>query len=143
MTWSVAACAVLACLAAYAAPAAGLGNLADTVLQKGADARLPPNLSLVLGIGTGEALAVKQAVLREGAEVRVFNVCVANPQDIVMLHTNEHERTTRAFLLSRDGKLRKAVAFRAGGPPRVTPPAQAKAGFAAELKFWTDYLRRP
>jgi hypothetical protein len=142
MPWSVALFVVLANPPAHAAPT-GLGNLADTVLQKGLDAQLPPHLSLVLGIGTGDALAVKQAVLREGVEVRVFNVCVANPEDIVILRTNEQKRTTRAFLVSRGGKLRKAVTYEGGGPPRETPPAQAAAALAAELQFWTGHSKGP
>lgn len=135
-TWSFALFAMAAALPALGA-GAGLDVLANTVLQKGLDGLLPPNLSLVLGIGTGNAVPVKQAVLRNGALVRVFNVCVADHDDIVLLRTNEQKRTSRAYLVSRDGKLRKAVSFDAGGPPHLVPAARAKTAFSAEIRFWT------
>ena len=142
MTWAVTVLAVLANLPALAASSA-FGNLADMVLHKGVDAQLPPHLSLVLGIGTGDAIAVKQAVLREGAEVRTFNVSAANPGDIVLVRTNERDRTTTAFLVSKGAKLRKAIAFRYGEPPHLTPTAQATAAFAAEMQYWSDHLTGP
>jgi hypothetical protein len=118
-------------------------DLADMVSHRGVDAQLPPHLSLVLGIGTGEALPVKQAVLREETVVRTFNVCVANPKDIVIVRTEEKERTSQAFLVSSGGKLRKAVAFREGGTAQPIPSANATAGLAAEVKFWSDRLNQP
>ena len=121
----------------------GLENLIDSVLRSGRDGQLPPHLSLVLGIGSGDApLPVKQAVLRDGPEVRVFNVCVANHQDIVLLRTNELQQSTTAYLLSTAGKLRRAVSFRAGEQPLQTPVAKADAASAEEVKFWTDLGQR-
>lgn len=115
-----------------------LDDLVAAVLRNGPDGRLPPHLSLVLGIGTGATpVAVKQAVLRERSEMRVFNVCVANHDDIVILRTDESEHNTKAFLLSRSGKLRSAVYYHAGEQPRRIPVTQAGAGAAAEVKFWT------
>jgi hypothetical protein len=129
-------------------PAAGalprFAELIESVLQKGPEAQLPPHLSLALGIGTGDApLAVKQAVLRDGPEVRVFEVRMANHKDIVILRTNEQEQTTRAYLVSATGKLRKAVFYKAGAEPQQIPPAEAHAALANEIKFWTDFSRRP
>jgi len=137
----IVALAVLACAPAAGA-GVGLGGLVDAVLQKGLDGQLPPHLSLVLGIGKGNSVAVKQAVLREGFRVRVFNVSVANHKDIVILHTNEQTRTTEAYLVSSAGKLRTAVSYEAGGQPQVMPPNQARAAVAAEIKFWTHLGRR-
>lgn len=121
----------------------GLEDLINTVLRSGRDGQLPPHLSLVLGIGFGDApLPVKQAVLRDGPEARVFNVCVANHQDIVILRTNGLQQGTKAFLLSTTGKLLRAVSFRAGEQPMQTTVAEAHAASAEEVKFWTGLGQR-
>lgn len=130
-------CAVLVVLAAHSARPK-LGDVIDSVLRNGRNGQLPPHLSLVLGIGSGEApLEVKQAVLRNGSEVRVFKVCVANHENIVILRVNELQGNTKAYLVSTSGKLRKAVSFRAGEQPQQTPAAEADAASAEEIKFWT------
>jgi hypothetical protein len=72
-----------------------IAALAELVERRGLDAELPPNLSRVLGIGSGRPVAVKQAVMRHGSEVRVFNVSVATPADLVILRTDEERGTTR------------------------------------------------
>ncbi|MDE1897921.1 MAG: hypothetical protein KGH73_02490, partial [Xanthomonadaceae bacterium] len=113
-----------------------IATLADMVRERGRDGALPPHLALALGVGRGEAVPVKQAVLRHGPEVRVFNVCVGDPDELVILRTNEMRRTTHAYLLGRDGKLRKTVYFRAGGQPSTVPSTAARGAFAAELRFW-------
>ena len=137
----IAALAVLTCAPAAGA-GVGLGGLVDAVLLKGLDGQLPPHLSLMLGIGKGNSVAVKQAVLRAGPRVRVFNVSVANHQDIVILQTNEQTRTTEAYLVSSAGKLRTAVSYEAGGQPHVMPRSQALTAVTAEIKFWTHLGRR-
>jgi hypothetical protein len=117
----------------------GFDEVVASVLRNGRDGQIPPHLSLVLGIGTGDApLSAKQAVLREGPEVRVFNVSVANSKDIVILRTNEQEQTTKAYLLSATGKLRKSVFFHAGGPTQEIPSKEAIAAAADEIKYWTN-----
>jgi hypothetical protein len=115
----------------------GFDAIAQSVLHNGRDGQLPPNLSQVLGIGKGAPLVVKQAVVRDGAKVRVFNVSVVNPKDIVILRTNEQEGTTKAYLLSATGKLRLAVSYHAGDAPRQIPTAGAVAESADEVKYWT------
>ena len=142
LSWIVAALAALLSLQALGAHP-GFNEVAGSVLHNGLDGQLPPHLSLVLGIGSGEApLKVKQAVLREGPEVRVFNVSVVNPKDIVILRTNELQQTTKAYLLSTTGKLRMAVAFRAGEPTQQIPSADAKAAAADEVQFWSNLGQR-
>jgi hypothetical protein len=117
----------------------GLDAVAQSVLHNGRDGQLPPHLSLVLGIAKGDApLIVKQAVLRDGPKVRVFNVSVVNPKDIVILRTNEQERTTKAYLLSATGELRLAVSYHAGEPTQQIPTAVAIAESAEEIKYWTS-----
>jgi hypothetical protein len=140
--WIIGAFALLANVGAQGAGPA-LDGLIDSVLRSGRDGELPPHLSLVLGLASGDApLAVKQAVLRDGSDVRVFNVCVANHKDIVILRTNEQERNTKAYLVSAKGNLRKAVSFEAGGQPQPIPAAQARAATAAEIQFWVGLGQR-
>lgn len=140
--WLAGVCAMLLNLPAQSARP-GLEDLIDSVLRGGRDGQLPPHLSLVLGIGSGDApLLVKQAVLRDGPEVRVFNVCVANHKDIVILRTNELQQGTKAYLLSTTGKLRRAVSFRAGEQPLQTPRVEADTAAAAEVTFWAGLGQR-
>jgi hypothetical protein len=137
MAWIVGLFAVIANPAAQSANR-GLDGLIDSVLRSGHDGRLPPHLSLVLGIGAGDVpLEVRQAVVRNGPEVRAFNVCVANHGDIVILRTNEATQNTKAFLLSTTGKLRSAVSYHTGGQARHIPAAEAGIAAADEVKFWT------
>jgi hypothetical protein len=124
--------------------AAALAEIIDTVAHDGRDGQLPPHLSLVLGLGDGSSpLHVKQAVLRDGSGVRVFNVSSAERKDVVILHTDEKRQTTKAYLLSRGGDLRDAVSYRAGGQPQRMPASEANAGAAAEIKFWTQLRPAP
>jgi hypothetical protein len=136
--WIAGTLAVLLSLQALGA-GSGLDAVTQSVLHHGRDGQLPPHLSLVLGIAKADApVFVKQAVLREGPNVRVFNVSLANPKDIVILRTNEQERTTKAYLLSATGKLRLAVSYHAGEPTQPIPTAIAIADSAAEINYWTS-----
>ena len=138
--WSIGLLALISLPAHGANPI--LDGLVDSVLRHGRDGQLPPHLSRVLGIGGDTAVDVKQAVLRDGPEVRVFNVCVANHKNVVILRTNEQERITKAYLVSAAGRLRLAVSFHAGGQTRQTPTAEASAALADEIKFWTEFRQR-
>jgi hypothetical protein len=122
---------------AYGATTA-ISALVDQVLAKGPATNLPPHLSLVLGLGTGvDGVAVKQAVMRSGPDVRVFNVCVSDPQKLVILHADEMRNLTAAYLFSPDSKLSKAVRYDAGGSPVEIPKAEADKAFAKEIHYWT------
>ena len=135
--WIAGTLAVLLSLPALGARP-GLDAVAQSVLHNGRDGQLPPHLSLVLGIAKGDApLIVKQAVLRDGPKVRVFSVSVVDPNDIVILRTNEQERTTKAYLFSATGKLRLAVSYHAGEATQQIPTAVAIAESADEIKYWT------
>jgi hypothetical protein len=111
----------------------------EAVVQKGPDNQLPAHLSLVLGLNKGEeATAVKQAVLRDGSTVRTFNVRTSNHDTVVMMAYNEQSRSMKAYLVSPEGKLLKAVAYQAGAPATQRSAAQARGDFADEIKFWTE-----
>jgi hypothetical protein len=100
---------------------------------------LPSHLSVVLGVSSIEQpTAVKQAVLRNGDTVRTFNVSTANHNEVVLIAYNEQSRSSKAYLLSTQGTLRKAVSFQAGAPAIERSLEEASADFAAEVKFWTD-----
>jgi hypothetical protein len=121
-----------------------LGDLVDAVIRKGPASQLPAHLSMVLGVSRVEQpTPVKQAVMREAETVRTFNVCTANYSDVVMITYNEQSRSSKAYLTSPEGKLRKAVAFQAGGPAIERSLQEAGSDFAAEIKFWKDVEHKP
>jgi hypothetical protein len=98
---------------------------------------------VVLGISPIEQeTAVKQAVVHDGQTVRTFNVCAANPADIVIMSYNEQSRSTKAYLVSPAGKLRKAVSYQAGAPANERSLADARHDLAVEIKFWADVERK-
>jgi hypothetical protein len=141
--WLIVIAAMAAMLSAQGATRS-LTRLVDAVLRRGPDSQLPAKLSAVLGLGALEKpTPVKQAVMRDGYRVRTFNVCAANHDDIVLITYNEQSRSSKAYLTSPAGDLRKAVYYQAGAPADVRSPADARSGFADEVKFWTDFEGAP
>jgi hypothetical protein len=137
------AIALFAMLSAHGAPRS-LGDLIDAVIRQGPASQLPAHLSVVLGVSRMEQpTAVKQAVMREAETVRTFNVCTANHDDVVMITYNEQSRSSKAYLMSPAGKLRKAVSFQAGAPAIERSLQEARSDFAAEVKFWMDVEHPP
>jgi hypothetical protein len=121
-----------------------LADLIDTVIRKGPASQLPAHLSVVLGVsGVERPTAVKQAVMRDGNTVRTFNVSTANRSDVVMIMYNEQSRSSKAYLVSTEGKLRKAVSFQAGAPAIERSLQEARSDFATEMKFWMDVEHQP
>jgi len=117
-----------------------LKGLIDAVLRRGSDAQLPLHLSAVLGVGAiAERAAVKQAVIRDGSTIRSFNVCTANPDNVVILTHDEQSQSTKAYLMSAAGSLRKAVDYHTGTRANERSLAEARSEFAVEMKFWTDF----
>jgi hypothetical protein len=140
-TWSIVAVAMALMLSAHGA-SGSLVELVGAVLRGGPASRLPAHLSVVLGISRiGQETPVKQAVIRDGQTVHTFNVCAANPGDVVILSYNEQTRSTKAYLVSAAGVLRKAVSYQAGAPANDRPLADARSDFSNEIKFWTDFER--
>jgi hypothetical protein len=135
--------AVIAALAAIAGAHGAtrtLQGLIDAVVRNGPDSQLPAHLSVVLGVSRTEgATAVKQAVVRDGDTVRTFNVCAANHDVVVMLTHDEHSQSTKAYLTSAAGKLRKAVYYQAGSAANERSLADARGDYAAELALWTAF----
>ena len=120
--------------------AKSLAELVEAVVAHGPESRLPAHLSMVLGISQAEReTAVKQAIIRDGQTVHTFNVCAAKHDDVVMMSVNEQEHSTKAYLASAAGVLRKAVSYRAGAPANERSLAEARGDFANEIKLWTDF----
>ncbi len=141
-SWLVVAAAMTVMLSAYGA-AVSLAGLIDTVVRNGPASRLPAHLSVVLGISRVEQeTAVNQAVIRDGQTVHTFNVCAANHDDVVLMRVDELNHSTKAYLVSAAGALRKAVSYRASAPAIERSLAEARGDFANEIKFWTDVGRR-
>ncbi len=124
-------------------PANGAGNslagLVDVVVARGPESQLPAHLSVVLGISRAEQQTpVKQAVIRDRQTVHTFNVCVAKHDDVVLMNVDEQDHSTKAYLVSAAGVLRKAVSYRAGAPAIERSTAEARGDLANEIKFWTE-----
>jgi hypothetical protein len=141
-SWLIVAVAMGAMFSAHGA-AKSLAGLVDAVVAHGPESRLPAHLSVVLGISRAEReTAVKQAVIRDGQTVHTFNVCAAKHDDVVMISVDEQHHSTKAYLVSAAGVLRKAVSYQAGAPADNRSLEEARGDFANELKLWTDFERR-
>ena len=144
-SWLIVVAATIAMLCALSAHGAArsLAGLIDAVVANGPESRLPAHLSVVLGISrTERETAVKQAVIRDGQTVHTFNVCAAKHDDVVMMSVNEQDRSTKAYLVSAAGVLRKAVSYQAGAPANERSLTEARDDFANEIKLWTEFERR-
>ena len=118
-----------------------LSTLIDSTLKHGPDSRLPGHLSVVLGISPAEhTTPVKQAVNRNGVVVHTLNVCTGNHDRVVLLAYDEQLRTTKAYLMSADGVLRKAVSYDAGAPAVIRSTDEARKDFIVELNAWKSLL---
>jgi len=118
-------------------------GLIDAVLREGPEAELPPHLSMVLGLTRIEhSVPVKQAVIHDGHNFHVFNVGTANHKNLVILTHDDQDQSTKAYLISRAGQLRKAVAFHDNEVPHERSAAEARDDFAAETQFWTNFSSR-
>jgi hypothetical protein len=112
-------------------------TLAAQALKQGPTSRLPPHLTEVLGLSSGEGLAVRQIVSRDGFSVRTFNVGAKAPHRVVLMVADEAARSTVAYLLTPHGQLGRALQYHAGEAPQELPVAEAQTGFAAEARFWS------
>jgi hypothetical protein len=113
-------------------------TLSALALSEGPASRLPPNLCAVLKLTTnGQGLAVRQLVVREGLTVRHFNVGADAPHRVVVIVADEAAHLTTVYLVTRRGHLRRAVEYHTGEAPQDLSAAQAKAGFDAEVRFWS------
>lgn len=114
-------------------------TLTARALSAGASSRLPPHLSAVLGITSNDqGLAVRQLIARDGFTVRTFNVGLEAPHTVVVMVVDEAARSSVAYLVTRRGRLRKAVEYHSGEEPRELSVPQAQPRFSAEVRFWSS-----
>jgi hypothetical protein len=119
-------------------PASWTKRLTQQALASGYEAKLPPHVSMVLGLAKGEAVPVKQLVSRAGQKVHTFNVSVADHRVVLFLN-DEQAQSAVAYLLGPGGKLRTAVSYQAGGEPSELTGTEARSGLAREIRYWSDY----
>jgi hypothetical protein len=135
---TLAAAALFAGALQAASPTPWAQAVAQQALDSGFLARMPPNVSVVFGLAKPqEGTDVRQLVSKEGHQVRTFNVSVANHADIVIFNVNAQSGAIKAYLITPEGQLRKAVAYQKGEQARELTAADAKAGLAREKKFWS------
>jgi hypothetical protein len=142
IVWLMLVAATL-CAGALEAATPWVQTLTQEALDNGFLSRLPPNVSLVLGLAKPqEGTDVRQLVSKEGHKVRTFNVSVANHADVVLFNVNTQSAATIAYLITPEGQLRKAVSYQSGGQARELSQAEAKAGFSHEKQFWSARARK-
>jgi hypothetical protein len=136
----------LACalwIAPVLAAAPWLPDLIEHAVASGVDAKLPPVLSVVLGVTSREqATPVRQIVVHADRKVRTFNVCASDHNKLVLASVDEQTQVTTAFLVSPKGNLRKGVAYTAGNPAELLSDEAARPALARELEYWSHQPRR-
>jgi len=113
-------------------------RLAQRALSSGFLTRLPPTVSVALGLVKGsEGTDVRQLIRKSGHQVHTFNVSVARHSDLVVFEVDARTGATVAYLVGADAQLRKAVSYQAGQEAVGMAEAEARAGLAREAQFWT------
>jgi hypothetical protein len=129
--------------AALAATTPWAQTLTQQALDTGFLARLPPSVSVALGLAKpDEGTDVRQLLSKDGHRIRTFNVGVARHSDLVIFNVDAQNGETVAYLLSPEGQLLKAVSQKTGGEAKALAPADAKAGFARETHYWSARARK-
>ena len=124
--------------AALQAAAPWTDSLTQQALDAGFLTRLPPTVSETFGLTKPkEGTEVRQLLTKQGHQVRTFNVSVANHADLIVLDLNAQSGATLAYLLSPEGKLRKAVSYLPPGDAKPLSAAEAEAGFKHQKQYWS------
>jgi hypothetical protein len=133
----------LPCAALQAATTPWAQKLTEQALSTGFLGRLPPNVSVVLGLAKpDEGTDVRQLLSKDGHRIRTFNVGVANHNELVIFNVDAQSGATVAYLLAPDGQLRKAVSYQAGKQAQPLASADAKAGFDREKRYWSARAKK-
>jgi hypothetical protein len=133
------------CLMGGAGPALGdappwTQTVSQQALDSGFLTRLPPPVSVAFGLTKPEeGTEVRQLLSKDGHHIRTFNVSVANHADLVLYNLNAQTGATVAYLLTPDGKLRKAVSYQTGKDVQPVATADAQAGLTRERHFWSGH----
>jgi hypothetical protein len=138
LTLLLGTCLIVATGAAWAAAPPWTQTLTQQALDSGFLTRLPPAVSVAFGLTKPEeGTEVRQLISKDGHRVRTFNVGVANHADLVVYNLNAQTGAGAAYLLTPDGKLRKAVSYQVGKDVQPLSGADAQAGLAREARFWS------
>ena len=128
----------LGALGADASAAHLLHGLVAAAVRSGQDAKLPPHLSVLLGVSSTESSTpVRQLGFKNGDDIKTLNVCAADHRNVVLMSVGANNRA-RAYLMSPDGVLRKAITYEIGGVPRELRIADAKVEFLQERALWFE-----
>jgi hypothetical protein len=126
--------------AVRATPPPWTQSVTQQALDSGYLTRLPPAVSVAFSLTKpDEGTEVRQLITKDGHRVRTFNVGVANHADLVIYNLNGQTGAGVAYLLTPDGKLRKAVSVQAGKEVQPLAAADAQAGLAREARFWSAH----
>ena len=112
----------------------------DKTLQEGLHAKLPPNLSTLLGLSKEEECPVMQAVVRTGELVQGFDVSTINKNDVVLFVASETTNDQTLYLTSKEGLLRKVVTVEKGVGRVQKITGEGRKEFEKEKQFWLDRL---
>lgn len=121
---------------------AELAVAADTIVQRGGHAQLPPHISTLLGLTHEETCGVMQGVLRSGEKTRGIEVAEKDHKDIIIFVVNETTKDQIFYLTSADGTLRRVLAVRQGIGHVIKPSKADTQAFEEEKKMWEDFLQR-
>jgi hypothetical protein len=115
----------------------------NRTFREGADAKLPPHVSTLLGIAHEQDCPVKQAVVRTGSTVQGLDVVAANKTQVVLFVVDEAANDQILYLTSADGKLRKVVSVKAGTGTVSRISDEDKGSFEKQKQFWAERLASP
>lgn len=123
-----------------AQPNAELTAAANTAVQRGFHAELPPHISTLLGLTHEETCAVRQGVLRSNGKIQGIDVSEKNHNDIVIFIADETSRDQTFYLTSRSGALRRLLTVKQGIGYVVKPTKTDVEAFQKEKKMWKERL---
>jgi hypothetical protein len=83
-----------------------------------------------------------QAVIRNGIE-GMLPAHLSVVLGVVILTCDELSHSTKVYLTSGTGKLRKAIYYQPGAAANERSLADAGSDFASEITFWASYVQKP
>jgi hypothetical protein len=121
-------------------PTPELAAVAQTAVQGGLHAELPPHISTLLGLTHEQKCDVRQGVLRTTGTVQGIDVLENNHADIVIFTVDIASKDQTFYLTSPDGKLRKVLNVRQGMGEVGSPTQADLEAFRKEKKMWEEKL---
>ena len=112
----------------------------DRTLREGRQAKLPPNLSTLLGISHEKECLVMQGLVRTEEVVQGLDVSMANRNDVVLFVVNATSNDQILYFTSREGELRRVVSVKGGIGEVLQTSGEDRKAFEKEKQFWLDRL---